>query len=319
MNLEEIILEKRLKYVLFGGKGGVGKTTAAAACSVWAAQHGRETLIISTDPAHSLSDSLAQDLSGGDIKEVQGIPNLYGLEVNPQKEFSKYQESLQSASSSSEIAGIPGSELLEDLGGITPPGSDEALAFAKVLEFIEKGEHDLVIFDTAPTGHTLRLLSLPDLLNSFFGKLLTFRLKLSRVWGRIKRFFGRGEEEEDKTLETLERLKTTIDAAGKELKDKTKTNFVIVMIPELMAIYETERLLSALYEYEIPTSFILVNMVYPDIPDCWFCKARKSMQDKHLKEIKELYDEFAIIEIPLAETEIRGIEGLERIGKILFI
>ncbi|MFX1485543.1 MAG: ArsA family ATPase [Promethearchaeota archaeon] len=319
MTLEEMILKKRLKYILFGGKGGVGKTTAAAACSVWAAQQGRETLIISTDPAHSLSDSLAQDLSGGDIKEVRGVPDLYGLEVNPQKEFSKYQKSLESASDSSEIAGIPGSELLEDLGGLTPPGADEALAFAKVLEFIEKSEHDLIIFDTAPTGHTLRLLSLPDLLNSFFGKLLTFRLRLSRVWGRIKRLFGRGEEEEDRTLETLERLKTTIDAAGKELKDETKTNFVIVMIPELMAIYETERLLSALYEYEIPASFILVNMVYPDIPDCWFCKSRKSMQDKHLKEIRELYDEFTIIEIPLAETEIRGIEGLERIGKILFI
>lgn len=319
MTLEELVLKKRLKYILFGGKGGVGKTTAAAAASIWAAQHGRETLIISTDPAHSLSDSLAQDLSGGDIKEVVGVPNLYGLEVNPQKEFSKYQKSLQSASESPEIAGIPGTELLEDLGGLTPPGADEALAFAKVLEFIEKSEYDLIIFDTAPTGHTLRLLSLPDLLNSFFGKLLTLRLRLSRVWGRIKRFFGRGEEEEDKTLETLERLKSTIDAAGKELKDETKTSFVIVMIPELMAIYETERLLSTLYEYEIPASYILVNMVYPDIPDCWFCKSRKSMQDKHLKEIRELYDEFGVIEIPLAETEIRGTEGLERIGKILFL
>lgn len=318
MTLNDLFLDNPRKFVLFGGKGGVGKTSNAAASAIWAAEHGRETLIISTDPAHSLSDSIAQDVSGGNIQVVKGVDNLFAMEVNPKKEFAKYQEGLESQYIDSMASPFPIPDLLSDMSGLTPPGADEALAFSKVLEFINSSEYDLIVFDTAPTGHTLRLLSLPDLLNSFFGKLLTLRLKLSSLWGRFKGLFGRGESAQDDSIDKLQVLKNNIEAAAGELSDPNKTNFVVVMIPEAMAIYETERLLSTLYEYEIPTDHILVNMIYPDMPDCVFCRSRKTMQEKYLKQIHSLYTDFSITEIPLFDEEIRGVPKLKELAEILF-
>ncbi|MHA1231221.1 MAG: ArsA family ATPase [Candidatus Helarchaeota archaeon] len=321
MNLKEILLKESMKFVLFGGKGGVGKTTCASASAIWASEHGRETLVISTDPAHSLSDSFNMDLSGGEVKAVPGFENLYGLEINPNLEFEKYQETIQGSTVEipEEMSGFMGGLGMEDLTSMTLPGSDEALAFSKVLEFIQSGEFEFIIFDTAPSGHTLRLLSLPDVLNSFFGKVIKMRMRLGQIWGKLKSFFTRGGEDEGPSkLEMLEEMKSKIEAASKELSDPEKTEFVIVMIPEMMAVLETERLLSALYEYEIPVHNIIINMILPPNPDCEFCTARREMQQRNLKEIREIYDEFNLIELPLQSIEIRGVEALKEIGKILF-
>jgi arsenite-transporting ATPase len=318
LTLRDLILDERRRFILFGGKGGVGKTSSAAASAVWAADQGIETLIISTDPAHSLSDSLAVDVSGGDVKPIIKVPDLFALEVNPKKEFQKYQNGIKDSTLDEIASPLPVTDMLGDLTGLTPPGADEALAFSKVLEFIESSEYDLIIFDTAPTGHTLRLLSLPELLDSFFGKLLTFRMRLQGVWDRFKGFFGKGSEIKDDSLQKLQELKKNIQKAAGELTDPTKTSFVVVMIPEAMAIYETERLLSTLYEYEIPTDHIIVNMIYPDIPDCWFCASRKEMQIKYLNQIDEIYSDFNVTKVPLSKGEIRGIDNLRGLTKILF-
>jgi len=318
LTLKDLIIENPRKFILFGGKGGVGKTSCAAAAAVWAADHGTDTLIISTDPAHSLSDSLDFDVSGGEIKAVTKVPELFAMEVNPKKEFKKYQEGIEGTDLDSLATSLPVTDVLGDLSGLTPPGADEALAFSKVLEFIESSEYSLIIFDTAPTGHTLRLLSLPDVLDSFFGKLITFRMRLSNLWSKFKGFFGGGSDTQDNSLEKLQELKRNIESASSELSNPAKTSFVVVMIPEAMSIYETERLLSALYEYEIPSDHIIVNMIYPDIPDCWFCQSRKKMQEKHLKQIDEIYSEFNITKVPLSETEIRGVDALRKLAKTLF-
>ncbi|MEM3525851.1 MAG: ArsA family ATPase [Candidatus Jordarchaeaceae archaeon] len=312
MTLVDLLDEKKVKFMLFGGKGGVGKTSCAAASSIWAAEHGVETLVISTDPAHSLGDSFDQQI-GPEIKKIKGIKNLYGLELDPNKAFADYQKTLeQEGSEESQMQ-----SLLGGLTGVTPPGADEALAFAKVLEYIENPEYDLIVFDTAPSGHTLRLLSLPDVLSGWVMNLLKIREYLSKFTGLFKRLVGKGGKE-DHSLEALERLKNTIDVARGELSDPGSTAFVIVMIPEAMAIFETERLLSALNEYEIPCDHIIVNMVYPDVPDCAFCRARRTMQQDNLKEIREIYDDFNITEVPLYKEEIRGIERLRELSKILF-
>ena len=315
MTLTDLLKEKEVRFMLFGGKGGVGKTSCSAAASIWAAEHGKKTLIISTDPAHSLSDSFDQPI-GSEIRKIKGVKNLYGLEIDPRKAFQEYQKTLED----SELSEFQAQSFLEGMGGLTgmtPPGADEALAFAKVLEYIENPEYDLVIFDTAPTGHTLRLLSLPDILNSWVMSLLKIREFFGKFVGVFKRLLGKGGEE-DRSLEALERLKNTIDVARGELSDPESTAFVIVMIPEAMSVFETERLLSALNEYEIPCDHIIVNMIYPDIPDCAFCRARRSMQMENLKEIHELYDDFNITEVPLYEREIRGIDRLRELSKILF-
>ncbi|MEM4446923.1 MAG: ArsA family ATPase [Nitrososphaerota archaeon] len=316
MPLTDLLEERRVSFLLFGGKGGVGKTTCSAASALWAAEHGKETIIISTDPAHSLSDSFDQQLGGGEVKKVEGCSGLYALELDPRKAFEEYKRKLSEAEGFEEQAQAVLQEL-GDLSSMTPPGVDEALAFAKVLEFIENPEYDLVVFDTAPTGHTLRLLSLPDILNSWVVNLIKIRVYMSKLTGLLKRLIGRGGEE-DKTLEVLEKLRETIGVARETLKDPNQTAFVVVMIPEVMAIYETERLLSSLIEYEIPCDHIVVNMIYPDVPGCPFCRARRQMQQENLKNIREIYDDFNITEIPLFDTEIRGLNMLRKVSELLF-
>ncbi len=317
MTLASVLEKKSIRFLLFGGKGGVGKTSNAAAAGLWAAEHGRKTLVISTDPAHSLGDSYDQDLSGGEIIPIKGTKNLFGMEIDPQKAYAEYQASTQQTELGD--AGPMGDMLgLGDLTDLTAPGADEALAFSKVLQFIREIEYDLIIFDTAPTGHTLRLLGLPEMLDSFFGKIIKFRIRLGNLFGRLKSFFGRGDEEQDRSLEQIEKLKEAIAEARVLLQDPNHTSFVIVMFPEAMAVTETERLLQALYEFEIPSSHIIINYIYPDIPDCSFCRARKEMQEKYLIQIHEIYDDFTLTEVPLFKHEIRGLPTLRKLGHLLF-
>lgn len=318
MTIAELLDKESLRFLLFGGKGGVGKTSNAAATAIWTAEHGRETLVISTDPAHSLGDSFALNLSGGEVKPVRGVKNLYGMEIDPHKAFAAYKEMTQQQQQQApEFAGMDSMLGLGDAGDITAPGADEALAFSKVLEFIHECKYDLVIFDTAPTGHTLRLLGLPEMLDSFFGKLIKLRLRFGNVFGRLKSVLGRGDTEPDRSLEQLEKLKETIGGARTELSDPHRTSFVIVMIPEAMVVAETERLLQALYEYEIPSSHIIINQIYPERPDCTFCRARREMQQKYLEQIRDIYDDFTLTEVPLFPTEIRGLPSLRRLGTLL--
>jgi len=320
--IDNLFKGKNLRFIMFGGKGGVGKTSCAAATSVWAAEHlNKEILILSTDPAHSLSDSFTQDLSGGEVVKVKGLKNLYGLEISPKKEFSKYQDAMDNPQTSGMPEQFKG--LMEGMGELSemknamPPGADESFAFAKVLEFIQKAEYDLIFFDTAPTGHTLRLLSLPEVLGSFYGKIIKAQMALKDMWGKLKGFFQRKDLETD-TLSQLNAFQDVIAEVGDELKDPTKTSFVIVMIAEAMSVFETEDLISHLELYEVPYSNIVVNMLFPENLDCSFCSSRREMQQKHLKEIHYRNDgSYVVSEVPLFSKEITGLERLRELAKIL--
>ncbi|MFX1337598.1 MAG: ArsA family ATPase [Promethearchaeota archaeon] len=324
MELKEILLN--LKMVMFGGKGGVGKTTCAASSAIWAAEHGRNTLIISTDPAHSLGDSLGVELPPGEPSPVKQVKNLTALEINPKANMTEFK-------------GLTNVNPMEDMGmgnmmdsfgmgdiqefaSMNPPGIDEALAFGKVLEFIETDhDYDLIIFDTAPTGHTLRFLSLPETLSGWIGKLLKLRMKVGKFFGVFKKMFGKDEIEEDNSLELLENLKNSIVNARDDLTNPSKNSFVVVTIPEEMAIAETGRLLNELLKYNIPNSDIIINQLYQDtIELCDFCKARREMQQKNLSKIREIFGEKLhkeLIEIPLFKTEIRGYDKLKEISEFL--
>ena len=324
MILKELLLN--LKMIMFGGKGGVGKTSCASSSAIWAAEHGRNTLIISTDPAHSLGDSFGMELPPGEPTPVKGVKNLTALEINPKVNMAEFQ-------------GITDMNPMEDLGmggmmenfgmgdlqefsSMNPPGIDEALAFGKVLEFIETDhDYDLIIFDTAPTGHTLRLLSLPDTLSGWIGKLLKVRLKISKLFGTFKRVLSKGVEKEDNTLEILERLNTSIINAKEDLTHPLKNSFVVVMIPEEMAIAETGRLLNELLKYNIPVSNIVINQLYQDTGElCDFCRARREMQQKNLVKIRDIFGEKLgkiLIEVPLFKEEIREYNKLKEMGTSL--
>ncbi|MBY8988949.1 MAG: TRC40/GET3/ArsA family transport-energizing ATPase, partial [Candidatus Lokiarchaeota archaeon] len=282
---------------------------------------------ISTDPAHSLGDSLGIVLPPGEATRIPGVDNLTALEIDPKADFSEYKgittmNPLEGTGMPDVMGGLPLIEDLQDMTSMSPPGIDEAFALLKVLEFIEtEHDYDLVIFDTAPTGHTLRFLSLPETLSGWIGKLLKMRLKLGNLMGIMKSLFTSTEKNKDNSLEVLERLKESILKARDDLTDPLKNSFVAVMIPEEMAISETGRLLNELYKYNIPISHVVVNNLYQDEDDlCDFCKSRREMQHRNFIKIKEVFREgFGknLIEIPLFREEIREYEKLKEFGKYL--
>ncbi|MFX1322560.1 MAG: ArsA family ATPase [Promethearchaeota archaeon] len=325
MDLKEILLN--LNMVMFGGKGGVGKTTCASSSAIWAAEHGRNTLIISTDPAHSLGDSLGVDLPPGEPKQIPGIANLTALEINPKANISEFRgltniNPIDEMGMPDIMGGMPLMEDLLELTSMNPPGIDEALALLKMLEFVEtEHNYDLIIFDTAPTGHTLRFLSLPETLSGWIGKLIKMRIKFGNMFGAIKRIFTREEKREDNSLKILERLNNSILNARDDLTNPLKNSFVIIMIPEEMAITETGRLLNELIKNNIPVSNIVVNQLYQDPSDlCNFCRARREMQQRNLIKIREIFNEKLgknLIELPLFKGEIRKYSKLKELGEYL--
>ena len=327
MELNDLLLN--LKMIMFGGKGGVGKTTCASSSAIWAAEHGRNTLVISTDPAHSLGDSLGIELPAGVPTPVEGIDNLTALEIDPKANMAEYK-GLTNVNPMEEMGmgGMGG--LMDNMGmgeiqefaDMTPPGIDEALAFAKVLELIEtEHDYDLIVFDTAPTGHTLRFLSLPETLSGWIGKILRLRIKFSKLFGSLKKMFSKADKKEDNTLEVLERMSNAIENGRRDLTDPDKNSFVVVMISEEMAIAETGRLLNELVKYKIPVSNIVVNQLYQNQNElCDFCKARREMQQKNLDKIRDLFrDKLGknLIEVPLFKEEIREHEKLNELGEFL--
>jgi arsenite-transporting ATPase len=314
MTLADIVYNDSIKFILSGGKGGVGKTSCAGAMAVLSANRGFRTLVLSTDPAHSLSDSFNQDLSGGDVIPIEGFKNLWGMEINTEKGMEDFQQALGDSPMGPEAE--MASSLMGDMTGMSPPGSDEAMAFGKILEFIEDASYDRVIFDTAPTGHTLKLLELPDLLDSWLGKMLTLRQRLSSMMGGLRRMMGGGDEE-DSSWEMLQQTKEKIRAASDQLSNPEMTQFVVVLIPEAMAVFETQRLLLSLKQWKIPATTLVVNQLVPPNPSCQFCSKRYEMQQNNLRDIGELYSDMDLIEVPLFDNEIRGIEALTRLGKIL--
>ncbi len=313
------------RYILVGGKGGTGKTSISSSIALKFALTGQKTLIISTDPAHSLSDSFDQNLAGGSPVKIEGIDNLYAIEINPEDAGGDFkalagmegdEESLDEMMSGLNSLGL---DDFGDLMETVPPGMDEAVALAKVIQFIESDEYssyDRIIFDTAPTGHTLRLLSLPDFLDSFVGKLLKLRVKISNATSAFKSLLGM-QAQRDNTVEILENLKASMNVVRKLFRNQEKTEFIIATIPTIMAINESERLADHLKLEDIPVKNLIVNQIMPDNIECKFCSVRSEGQKQNLAYIHTLFEEYRITEVPFFDKEIRGIEGLKRMGKVV--
>ena len=315
--LDSLILDEKKRFILFGGKGGVGKTSVAAASAIFAAQHEKKTLIISTDPAHSLSDSFAQDLTLGELSGIKDIPNLWALELDPQSNLNSNIQSVSNTENDPSSSANNG-DFLNLFQNFSFPGMDEAFAFTKIVEYMDNDQFDLIIFDTAPTGHTLRFLNLPNMLSGFLGKIIKLKIRFKKLFSGISSMMGKNSKDSANIGDEFERLKDLAEIAKEILTDEEKTSFVVVLIPEVMAIYESDRLLGSLLEYEINANYMVVNHIVPENTSCGFCQNRRKMQLEHLNEIKSLYDStMSIISVPEFESEIRGISQLEKLGEKL--
>lgn len=303
-------------FVFIGGKGGVGKTTISAATALWCARQGQKTLIISTDPAHSLSDSFEKNIGHNPTPIAE---NLEALEIDPEIAMKDYQAKMkeQQALNPGMDMGMMQDQM--DMASMSP-GIDEAAAFDKFLQYMMTDEYDMVIFDTAPTGHTLRFLSFPEMMDSWVGKMIKVRRQIgsmAKAFKNIMPFMG-DEEEEDKAMEDLEATKKQIREARGIMADPERTTFKTVVIPEEMSIYESERAVEALHKFNINTDGVIVNQIQPEEADCDFCKARRQIQEQRLKTIQEKFGDQVIAEIPLMSHEVKGMNQLKEIGSILY-
>lgn len=332
---DEMVSGTARKYYMLGGKGGVGKTSCAASLAVKFANNGHPTLVVSTDPAHSLSDSFAQDLTGGMLVPVEGPDSpLFALEINPEKAREEFRNASQKNGGTGVkdfMDGMGLGMLVEQLGELKlgelldtpPPGLDEAIAISKVMQFLESQEYSIftrIIFDTAPTGHTLRLLSLPDFLDASIGKILKLKQKLASATSAIKSVFGQEETQQD-AADKLERLRERMVKVRELFRDTDSTEFVIVTIPTVMAISESSRLHASLKRENVPVKRLIVNQVLPpSTSDCKFCAMKRKDQMRALDMIKDdpELSNLTLIQAPLVDVEIRGVPALQFMGDIVW-
>ncbi|XP_044461129.1 ATPase GET3B-like isoform X2 [Mangifera indica] len=332
---DEMVSGTQRKYYMLGGKGGVGKTSCAASLAVKFANNGHPTLVVSTDPAHSLSDSFAQDLTGGQLVPVEGPDYpLFALEINPEKAREEFRNVTQKDGGTGVkdlMDGMGLGLLLEQLGELKlgelldtpPPGLDEAIAISKVMQFLESQEYSMftrIVFDTAPTGHTLRLLSLPDFLDASIGKILKLKQKLASATSAIKSVFGQ-EQTQPNSADKLEKLRERMVKVRELFRDRDATEFVIVTIPTVMAVSESSRLRASLTKENVPVKRLIVNQILPpSASDCKFCAMKRKDQMRALDMIQsdpELSN-LIMVQAPLVDVEIRGVPALKFMGDIIW-
>ena len=346
------------EYVLYGGKGGVGKTTMAAATALSSAAGGTATLVVSTDPAHSLSDTFGVEIPSEPTRIREDVP-LYAAEIDPDAameaglfgggafggegggegtsgdEFGQRDGFPGAGGGGNPLGELLGGEGLDPLLGGTMPGADEAAAMQQLLEHLDDPRFDRVVVDTAPTGHTLRLLQLPEIMDSMVGKMLTLRRRLSGMMEGFKGMFG-DEEPVGDTVD-LEQLRERIERLRAVLRDPDRTDFRVVLIPEEMSVVESERLVARLEEFGIPVGTIVVNRVMeapdrvaggdrdldddwllaPNHENCAFCRRRWEVQQAALRRATELFRGRDVKRVPLLAGEVRGDAALRVVAACL--
>ncbi|KAI1662554.1 anion-transporting ATPase-like domain-containing protein [Daldinia decipiens] len=314
--LQSILDQKTLRWIFVGGKGGVGKTTTSCSLAIQLAKVRRSVLLISTDPAHNLSDAFSQKF-GKEARLIEGFSNLSAMEIDPNGSIQDLIAG-HGEENSDPLNGVGG--MMQDLA-FAIPGIDEAMSFAEVLKQVKSLSYEVIIFDTAPTGHTLRFLQFPSVLEKALAKIS----QLSSQYGPLLNGFLGNQgtlpngQNLSEMMEKLESLRQTISEVNTQFKDENLTTFVCVCIAEFLSLYETERMIQELASYNIDTHCIVVNqLLFPKQgSNCEQCNARRKMQKKYLDQIEELYDEFNVVRMPLLVEEVRGKEKLERFSEML--
>ena len=283
------------KYIFFSGKGGVGKTTMACATAIHHATEGKKTLIVTTDPASNLADVFEQEI-GHKITPIAGLPNLYAMEIDPDEATKEYKERIiapfREIMPEDVIASID-----EQLSG---PCTTEMASFDRFIDFMEMNEYEIIVFDTAPTGHTIRLLELPV------------------DWSRHIEESAKGSGQTCLgPVQSIQDSKEKYDRATALLKDPTKTTFIFVMRPEELSLYETLRASKELETIGIKSGEIIINGILPEkVCEIDFFRKKYDSQQKIIKEIEKIDKPKRYM--LLRDREVKGLESLKEVAGELF-
>jgi arsenite/tail-anchored protein-transporting ATPase len=300
-----VLLKQRI--VFFGGKGGVGKTTCASAMALAASRAGRRVLLVSTDPAHSTSDLFERPI-GPELVEI--LPNLTGLEIDGGFESKRYVSKVKE-----QVQAIFGPHILKEASrqidlAASMPGAEEVALFDRMAELIrgDDDRFDLIVFDTAPTGHTLRLIQMPELMEAWIRALSRSRQAML------------GADQDDSKDPIMSSLSDRLDRLREFralLLSPRTTAFVLVLVPERLPIEETARALAQLHESSVTIGGLVVNRILPVTSPDPFLQSRHQQEQVYLDEIGRRFGSYSLVHLPQLPTDVHGIDTLGEIGALL--
>jgi arsenite-transporting ATPase len=308
-----------MKYVFFGGKGGVGKTVMAGSAALWFAQQGKRTLLASTNPVHSLTSMLGQDVFGRHTP-VQGVPGLFAFEIDTkdtiEKSKKEIREKIEWFLKFADIK-TKADEFVES--ATMNPAFEESAMFENMIDLMFEDKYEAYVFDTAPTANARRLLGMSDVYSMWVNKMVQSREEAMSLKDLLS--YSKKKKEKDPLMDYLLNLRMRMGHAKELLTDDEKTAFFFVTLPEALPIAVIRRFISWFDEFGIPVGGVVVNMlidketVGEDAPD--FVKNRVAMQAEYMEEIWQLFPDVRAV-VPLFDTEVQSVDMLKRTAEHLF-
>ena len=309
------------RYIEFGGKGGLGKTTFSAATAYWLAKQGYKVLVFSVDPQASLSDIFERDIFGKGAVEI--MPNLFAQEIDADQHIHEYQEEIRQ-----KIRDMYGmDEIPEEIenyiqAAAAEPAMEESAIFDAVVDIVVGEEYDYYIYDLVPLGHALYYLSMASVYDDWIGKITALREEMQE-YAQVASILERKKEtEEDQILAELHYIKERINTSSSILTDREKTAFFFVITPEEMIILDTLKAAKLFAKYDVPISGYIVNRIIPpelaqqEIPE--YLRNRIEMQERYIGKIDETFGDEVLTSVPEFERDITGLEMIGKVADALF-
>jgi len=322
MSLRQVFEEHpERRYIMFGGKGGLGKTTFSAATAYWLAKQGKKVLVFSVDPQASLSDIFQKDIFGKGAVKI--MDNLWAQEIDADSHIKAYQDQIRK-----KILDMYGFDAVPDeieqyiQAASAEPAMEESAIFDAVVDIVIGGEYDYYIYDLVPLGHALYYLSMAKVYDEWINKITKLREEMREYEEMVSRMKREKETQEDEILSELQYIRGRINASSQILTDKEKTAFFFVVIPEEMILIDTRKAAELFAKFDVPLSGYVVNRVLPkellqqNVPA--YLKNRIEMQDKYLAEIDTMLGGQVAARVPELERDVTGLDMIRRLSEIMY-